>query len=258
MMGQCARFLFIVFSFVLLSLSCLPSYARAFSFSGYEAREAQEEAAAKAARQQQVEDLMSVSCRKSLAKIKTAVIIGEKTDDRGWETRQENFGALFDEVNQRLRRAGVRTYTQKEITKQIAQEEIQAFLGNDPDRAVAAAKKLKADFILRGAISSKVRLNPVVHVNELFVTMTFTLVDAKGKTITSITERGDSFAGADTLGVALALVRDKADLVVATLYNGVCAAGSTTMRDARPNVHAAPAVTPERSKKSVTKNIKDF
>jgi len=255
MVEQCRRLSGVLLFFLFLGMQ---SEAAAFSFSAHEAREAQEEASVKEKRTKRVEELMSVPCRASLAKTKTAIIIGEATDDRGWETKQEKFGPLFDEVNRRLRRVGVKTYTQEEITSQIAQEEIQAFLGNDPDRAVAAAKKLKADYILRGTISSKIRLNPVVHVNELFVAMTFTLVDAKGKTVASITEQGDSFAGADTLGAALVLVRDKADLVVATLYNGLCGAGGPPASATAARTPPAPRATAIDSRESAAKSIQDF
>lgn len=252
---QCMRIVGVLLSFLFLASQ---SEAAAFSFSAHEAREDREEASVKEMRAKKVEELMSVPCLASLAKTKTAIIIGEVTDERGWETKQENFGPLFDEVNRRLQRAGVKTYTQEEITTQIAQEEIQAFLGNDPDRAVAAAKKLKADYILRGTLSSKIRVNPVVHVNELFVTMTFILVDAQGKTIASITEQGDSYAGADTLGAALVLVRDKADLVVATLYNGLCAAGGPPARAAAPKTPTAPRATASDPRKTAVKSVQDF
>lgn len=61
-----------------------------------------------------------------------------------------------------------------------------------------------------------------MKVNEVHVTMTFTLVTSSGKSVASVTEESESYSGSDTTGTALALVREKADLVVAQLYSEYC------------------------------------
>ena len=42
-------------------------------------------------------------------------------------------------INQRLKKFGFNTYTQEEITAQIAQAEIEAHFRNDPDAAINAS-----------------------------------------------------------------------------------------------------------------------
>ena len=52
--------------------------------------------------------------------------------------------------------------------------------------------------------------------------MGFTLVSSGGKTISSVAAKADSYSGTDTLGMALTLVNEQADEVVAQLYNDYC------------------------------------
>ena len=52
--------------------------------------------------------------------------------------------------------------------------------------------------------------------------MSFTLVAASGKSVANVSEEAESWAGSDTTGAALALVKEKADLVVAKLYGEYC------------------------------------
>ena len=74
--------------------------------------------------------------------------------------QQQNYGPHFQAINSRLRGLGLRTYTPEEIRQQIAQAEIDAYFRNDPDAALAAAKKLGASFVLRGLISSHAQPQP--------------------------------------------------------------------------------------------------
>ena len=114
------------------------------------------------------------------------------------------------------------TYTQEEITQQIAQAEIEAAMQNDPDAAITAASRLGASFILRGLISSRSQRNPIINVHEVFVDMGFTLVTAEGRSVSDASASGDSYSGRDTLTAALRLVRQDADRVVAELYHDYC------------------------------------
>ena len=126
--------------------------------------------------------------------------------------------------NHRLRALGLKTYTQEEIRAQIAQAELEAHFRNDPDAAINASKKLGASFILRGLITTQTGINPVLKINEVAVHMGFTLVSAGGKTLSSVAARDESYSGTDTLGMALTLVNEQADEVVAKLYNDYCRA----------------------------------
>ena len=79
-----------------------------------------------------------------------------------------------------------------------------------------------ADFILRGVISSRSAINPVLRIPEVYVSMAFTLTAADGKTISDVGASAESYSGTDTLGMALTLINEQADGVVARLANDYC------------------------------------
>lgn len=191
--------------------------AQAFKFS-------EEEEKAKAgdqARGQRIGQLVSAPCKQQLKNQKIMLVIAERTSN-GYNTVQSRYGPHFQAINHRLRALGLKTYTQEEIRAQIAQAEIEAHFRNDPDAAIAASKKLGANFILRGLITTQTGINPVLKINEVAVHMGFTLVSAAGKTISNVSARDESYSGTDTLGMALTLVNEQADEVVAQLYNDYC------------------------------------
>lgn len=204
-----------------LSMACAAHSAFAFKFS-------EEEEKAKAgdgARAERIGELVSVPCKQQLKGRKIMVVIGERTSN-GYNTAQSRYGPHFQAINHRLRALGLKTYTQDEIKRQIAQAELEAHMRNDPDAAISASKKLGASFVLRGLITTQTGINPVLRINEVAVHMGFTLVDAGGRTISNVAARDDSYAGTDTLGMALTLVNEQADEVVARLYNDYCRAGA--------------------------------
>jgi hypothetical protein len=207
---------------VSLAVFVIDHHVWAFSFSESEKQEAQREAEERAEKAEAIRYLKSIPCKAEIKKKKIAVIIGERHSDGGFVYDQGNYGLLFQEINKRLREIGLTTYTQDEIRAQIAQAEIKAFMSNDMDAAIAAASRLKAHFIIRGMIHSRTQINPVANVNEVFVDMGFTLLNARGLTISDVTAKGDAFSGSDTLSVALDLVRENADYVVAKLYHDYC------------------------------------
>lgn len=198
-----------------LVLIAVPLTAFSFSFSEQEEEEAIEEQQAQIKTQKKINHLLSVDCQDHLKEKKIAVIIGQ-------EDGRADYDLLFMEVNSRLQKLGLKTYSQKQITDRIAQAEMDAFLSNNMDAAAAAAGKLKADFMLRGLIQSRTRVNKVVGINEVSITMIFTLIDNAGLIISNVTAHGEAFSGQDTLMAALALVKEKSDLVVARLYNDYC------------------------------------
>lgn len=150
------------------------------------------------------------------------VMIGEIQSNGLIETRQQNYGPHFEAINARLRALGLRTFTPEEIRRQIAQAEIDAMLRNDPDAALAASKRLAANFVLRGLISSTATGNPLVAVNQVSVTMAFRLTGSDGRRISEASAETASYAGADVQRMALTLVNEKADEVVASLYADYC------------------------------------
>ncbi|MDA0189146.1 MAG: hypothetical protein OSW77_02235 [Proteobacteria bacterium] len=195
----------------------LPATAAAFSFSEEEQRE---KTAAEASRKRPGPAL-STPCKAALKDRKIMVVIGERSN-RGVDARQSAYGPHFNAINQRLRNLGLRTYTQEEITAQIAQAEIDAYMRNDPDAALNASKKMGADFILRGVISSRSAINPVLRIPEVYVSMSFTLTAADGRPVSDVSASAESYSGTDTLGMALTLVNEQASGVVARLYGDYC------------------------------------
>jgi hypothetical protein len=136
--------------------------------------------------------------------------------------QQHNYGPHFQAINTRLRGLGLRSYTPEEIRRQIAQAEIDAYFRNDPDAALAASKRLGASFILRGLISSQAQPNPMMNVNQVSVNMDFNLAGSDGRQISTAQAHSSSYAGADVGRMALTLVSENADEVVAKLYADYC------------------------------------
>ncbi len=210
----------------LLFLICfylLGSAAYGFSFSDDERQSARE----KAAKAQKIGQLLDVSCKDSLKDQKIAVMIAERHSGGKFTVSQSKYSTLFETINQRLRELGLRTYNQQDITRQIADAEIKAYMNNDPDAALSAARKLSANFIIRGVIDSRAHKNPIINVNEVYVDMSFTLTSSSGRTISGTTARSESFAGADTIRVAQILVEEQADEIVAKLYHDFCRRGGS-------------------------------
>ena len=210
--------------FLLWLVSAGPLWASGFSFSGYEQQQAQEDAARVAEERSVVGELLSVDCSSKLKGQRIAVLIGEERTGQG-SARRTNDGPLFDEINSRLRGLGLKTCTQQEINAQVADAERTAFLNNDMDAAIAAAGRLQARFLLRGLIAVSERRNPILDIDEVFLTLTLTLLDRKGRVISTVSATADSYVANDSLQTALQLTREKADRMLAELYNDHCRQG---------------------------------
>ena len=194
--------------------------AQGFRFSNEdEAQKAQ--AAEESARRARVEAQLSTPCLARIKNQKIMVLIGSSQNGLV-SARQTDYGAHFDAIDRRLRALGLRTYTQEEIRRQIAQAEIDAHFKNDPDAAISASKRLAAQYILRGLISTSVTRNPVINVNQVSIQMDFMLAGANGRMISEANARNESYAGHDTLAMALTLIKERADEVVARLYSDYC------------------------------------
>jgi len=192
-----------------------------FSFS---ARDAQDQAKADedAANQSQaIQTLVSVPCRQRVKDQKILLLIGEHNGDQ-WATAQDRYGPLFRVLQLRLVALGLKPVTQDQIKASIKQAEIDAYFKNDPDAAFAASKRLGAQYVLRGTISTQTGVNSVVQVNEVAVNIDLTLSGAGGHVLSDVSAHSDSYSGSDTLHTALALVREQADPLVAQLYNDYC------------------------------------
>ena len=194
-----------------------PALSAEFSFSQAEANDqANDDAVA-----ERVRELVAAPCRQKLKKQKIMVLIAERTND-GWNASQERYGPHFQAINSRLRALGLSTYTKEEIRAQIAQAEIDAYFKNDPDAALAASKRLGANYILRGDISTQVGYNPVVRLNDVALNVDLTLSAASGRILSNVSAHSESYSGSNTLQMSLILVKEQGDQLVAQLYNDYC------------------------------------
>ena len=195
--------------------------AQGFKFSNPDPDQ-QAQQAEQAAREDRINYELSTPCRSDLKGKKIMVVIGERQTDGYISAEQKNYGPHFQAINGRLRSLGLRTFTPEEIRAQIKQAEIDAYFKNDPDAALSAAKRLGASFILRGLISSQASMNNIIAVNQVAVSMGFTLSASNGKIISDVGADSASYAGANVSQMALTLVNEQADEVVAKLYGDYC------------------------------------
>lgn len=218
-----------------VALACSGAFGEGFKFS-QPSEDDRIDAEQEAARQSRIAQQVSMPCRAELKDKKIMVVIGERQSNGYIVAQQQNYGPHFQAINKRLRMLGLRTYTPEEIRAQIKQAEIDAYFRNDPDAALAAAKRLGASFVLRGLISSHASQNPMIAVNQVSVDMGFTLARSDGKMISDTQASSSSYAGADVQRMALTLVNEKADEVVAQLYADYCrsAGHGTAKKSAAP------------------------
>ena len=198
-----------------------PANAQGFKFSQPDPA-AKEEAAAEAARQAMIADQLSTPCRAELRGKKIMVIIGQLQTNGYIVAQQQNYGPHYQAINRRLQALGLKTYTPEEIRAQIKQAEIDAYFKNDPDAMLSASRRLGASFILRGLITSQASVNNLMPVNQVMVNMAFTLTTSGGRVVSDVQAGNASYAGADIGSMALTLVNEKADEVVAQLYGDYC------------------------------------
>ncbi len=198
---------------------CGAAWSQGFKFSN----EDENTRAQDAQRQAHVDAMLSTPCRSKIKNQKIMVLIGESRNGEV-QSAQASYSGHFDALNARLQSLGLKTVTQAQIKAQVAQAEIDAYFKNDPDAALSASKRLAAQYILRGLISSETRYNAMVRVNQVTIRMDFTLTDARGRVLSQSQAENASYAGADTSGMALTLIGEKADEVVAQLYSDYCRA----------------------------------
>jgi hypothetical protein len=202
-----------------LALAAGAAHAQGFKFSNEDTAEKQQEAE----RQDKVRALLATPCRDKIRNQKIVVLIGESRNGR-INASQGAFSLHFDAINSRLRGLGLKTYTQAQITAQVAQAELDAYFKNDADAALSASKRLAAQYILKGLITTQASRNAVINVNQVNVSMNFTLTGADGRMISQASAENASYAGSDISGLALTLINERADEVVARLYSDYCRA----------------------------------
>jgi hypothetical protein len=199
----------------------LAAFAQGFRFSTEEAKEREAAQAQKAERQQRIDAQLSTPCRDQIKNRRIMVLIGEEVNGVV-QARQAGFSQHVNSVNRRLQNLGLRTYSPEQIRQQVAQAEIDAYFKNDPDAALSAAKRLAANYTLKGVISARAMRNPMIPVNQVAVSMHFVLTGANGRPVAEADAKSQSFSGADVQGMALTLINEQAEEVVAKLYSDYC------------------------------------
>ncbi len=199
--------------------SLIPPSAQAQGFKFSNEDNAEKEAEAK--RAAQVQSLLATPCRDKIKNQKIMVLIGEQRDGQV-SANQTKYSTHINAVNQRLQALGLKTFTEAQIRAQVAQAEIDAYFKNDPDAAISASKRLAAQYILRGVIGSSSFRNAIVNVNQVSINMNFTLTGSNGKMISQTSAKNESYAGTDVGGMALTLINESAEEVVAKLYSDYC------------------------------------
>lgn len=195
---------------------CAP-LASAFSFDEEEAKDK----AANMSRQGPSGPAIPAACKDRLQKEKVMVLVAERGNN-SFNADQGRYGVHFQGIDRRLQKYGMRTMSQDEIKKQVAQAEIDAHFRNDPNAALQAAEKHGASLTLRGVINSRRGINPVLGINEVYINMGFTLVGFDGRIVAEAGASSDSYSGGDTVGMAATLINEQADSVVRRLLKGYC------------------------------------
>jgi hypothetical protein len=205
-----------------LACFCLGAFAHAqgFKFSGPSADE-QQQAAQQQRMDAHIAHQLSTPCRDRIRNRKIMVLVGESRNG-DVSAPQGSFGRHVEAINSRLQALGLKTYSAEQIRKQIAQEEVDAYFRNDPDRALSASKRLAAQYVLKGVIETQALRNEMVNVNQVNVALDFTLTDAAGRRVSTARATNSSYAGTDVPGMALELIEERADEVVAQLYADYC------------------------------------
>ncbi|OGR15864.1 MAG: hypothetical protein A2X81_13915 [Desulfobacterales bacterium GWB2_56_26] len=230
----------VLLTFLLLAVIWPADSSLSFSFSEYEHQEAAGESSSRHV------SLASLRCPPSLKKARIATMIGEMhKDGRGyngfygsflspdaqdWDRRSGTsksvYGRLVDELNQGFKQLGLRTYTSEEINAQVAREEQEAFLNNNLDAAISAAERLRAEFMLKGIISTRTQVNRVVNVDEVFVTINLSLFDRNGRQISQAMASETSFSDADVLATIQKIVQKQSNEITYELFREYCRGGN--------------------------------
>lgn len=208
----------------------------AFSFSDEEEKLQQEERQQRDEVQAEIRRNLDTPCPASLKNQRVLLLVSEKHFRESYPYSQifSNQTGLYQPINQALGRLGFRTYSQKQITDQVAAAELQAVANGDLDAAINAASTLAADYVLRANISSRSGRNPTIGIKEVTVNISLDLQTAAGKLVGSTGAHAESFSGEDALSTAKAMVRERADSIASRLYRDLCQYASGGKRNQEP------------------------
>ncbi len=217
-MAQRSVFLFIVF----LSLLSCTSSAWSFSFGDYEQQSQEAERSQECAEQLEIATLLATPCSKRLKNQTTAFVLTQKHSQHFYMMNSAQDSPVYAFINGKLNRLGLKTLSPQQIEDAIADAEAQAFLSNDMDAAASAAERLRAKFIIKGQVVTSQRRNPVVGIDEISVTLVFTLSDERGRIISNARAQKTVFSDSNISATLLTLVEEQGEKIVAQLYRDFC------------------------------------
>ncbi|MFN0299079.1 MAG: caspase domain-containing protein [Burkholderiales bacterium] len=145
--------------------------------------------------------------------------------------RDETSAALSGACAPARKRAGIRIEVQEQMGRKLTTSMAQpmgATATAITDRLRRAGLTIdpgaKAQYVLRGIVSSNAGTNRLVRVNEVSISAALDLVDASGRLVGNFLSREESFAGADLMFAYRDLAQRQADELAARIYRDFCAA----------------------------------
>lgn len=198
--------------------------ASAFSFSEEEEKLNQEIAREQQKVDSEIRRNLDTECPVSLADQRVLLLVSESYFRESYPYSQifRQQTGLYTPINRALGKLGFRTYTEKQITAQIAEAELRAVANGDLDAATDAASKLAANYLLYARVDSRSGRNPVIGVKEVSVNVSLSLQSAKGEPVSHTAAHAESFSSEDARSTAVTLVREQADRMAARLYRDIC------------------------------------
>lgn len=174
----------------------------------------------------QAQRLKATACPDSVKNSKIAVLVYEAAPGgRMKPVSDPRYAVLFEPINDRLRGEGFQTFSQEEIQRQIEQAFEIAAAVDEGDLYELEDKMYMmhgARFVMKTEISSRSQMNPMIRVRDVFVNLSFDVVDGAGQSVSRFRAKGDAFSGNDTLGAALDIIRGKAGSLVTRLRHDLC------------------------------------
>ncbi len=223
MSGARSNYAWIPWAVALIALVWVES-GLAFSFSEYEQQERDQQQRQSEAAQRRIRENLATHCPES-AKHKRIMLLVSEREVQGLTPGYRVGGPrghIAGYVNNAFQRLGFRTYTEKQITDQVAEAERQAVANGDLDAAEGAARRLAADYILKANVSNRSLRNPTLGIMEVHVDMAFELLSAAGDLVGRASASSESFSGEDTISVAESMARARAPTLASQLYRDIC------------------------------------
>jgi hypothetical protein len=162
---------------------------------------------------------LPLECRKRVHNKKVLVLVDERYADE-YHMVQEDYGSLVGIISFQLQAFGLRTFTNTEQRQYLADLRARDyFTASD---TVSVPLPLDTDFILRGVIRSIVAENPILKINEVHMDIWMDLREPYGRILADATTPTSSYAGMNTLSMAMELVKEEADDLLAQLFEDYC------------------------------------